>query len=156
MYTLLTGNCSYLVKSTALASRFYLGRATEEIDRRMKLIKPPQEFRRSPRSVSSMKQWKASEFRAWLLYYCIPVLSGILPPDYIYHLSLLVSAMHVLLDDTIESAQAHKDLTLFYRLVPDLYGEGICTANMHLLIHLPQFVHDWGHCGATAALDLKA
>ena len=129
------------------ASRFYLGRATGEIDRKLKLIKPPQEFRRSPRSVSSMKQWKASEFRAWLLYYCLPVLSGILPPDYIYHLSLLVTAMHILLSDAIRTEdldKAHEYLTLFYRLVPELYGERVCTANMHILIHLPQFVRDWG------------
>lgn len=127
--------------------RFYLGRVTKEIDKRIRLIRPPQEFRRSPRSVSVMKQWKASEFRAWLLYYCIPVLSGILPADYIYHLSLLVSAMHILLGDAIPSADidtAHNLLLLFYRLTPQLYGTGICTANTHLLIHLSQFVHNWG------------
>lgn len=94
-----------------------------------------------------MKQWKASEFRAWLLYYCLPVLSGIMPSDYIYHLSLLISAIHILLGDTIILAdvdKAHKQLALFYRLVPELYCEEICTANMHTLIHLSQFVLDWG------------
>ncbi len=50
------------------------------------------------------KQWKASEYRAWLLYYCLPVLSNLLPSDYIYHLSLLVSAMHILLGDIISIA----------------------------------------------------
>lgn len=33
---------------------------------------PPQEFIRSPRSVSSFKQWKTSEFCARLLYYSLP------------------------------------------------------------------------------------
>lgn len=127
--------------------RFYLGRATKVIDERLKQIKPPHEFRRSPRSVTSMKQWKASEFRAWILYYCLPVLSGILPADYIYHLSLLVSAMHILLGDAIPKGdinKAHKLLVLFYRLTPQLYSEDICTANIHLLIHLSDCVQNLG------------
>ena len=99
MHAILEGISRRLL-STCLDSknhsrRYYLGRVTEEIDKRLKQIKPPQEFRRSPRSLSSFKQWKASEFRAWLLYYCLPVLSDLLPSDYIYHLSLLVSPMHI-------------------------------------------------------------
>ena len=106
-----------------------------------------------------MKQWKASEFRAWLLFYSLPVLSGLLPPDYIYHLPLLVPAMHILLGDAIQIADIEKvqeQLELFYRLVPQLYQFEICTANMHCVIHLSQFVRNWGQCGATAALALKA
>ena len=127
--------------------RFYLGGSIEEIDRRMLKIKPPQEFRRSPRSVKMMKQWKASEYRAWLLYYSLPVLSNLLPSDYIYHLALLVSAMHILLGDAIQSSDidiAHELLVSFYELVPKLYPISISTANMHSIIHLAQFVRDWG------------
>lgn len=94
-----------------------------------------------------MKQWKASEFCAWLLFYSLPVLSGLLPPDYIYHLSLLVSAMHILLADAIQIAdiqKAQEQLELFYRLVPQLDLFEICTANMHCVIHLSQFVRNWG------------
>jgi len=36
-----------------------------------------------------------------MLYYCIPVLSGILPPQCHAHLELLVSSMHILLSDSI-------------------------------------------------------
>ena len=151
MHAILEGISRRLL-STCLDSknhsrRYYLGRVTAEIDKRLKQIKPPQEFRRSPRSLSSFKQWKASEFRAWLLYYCLPVLSDLLPPDYIYHLSLLVSAMHILLGDVIPSDDvniAHEQLNLFYHLVPELYGQEVCTANMHALVHLSQFVHNWG------------
>lgn len=126
--------------------RFYLGGVSKEIDRRLYPIKPPQEFRRTPRSVKAMKQWKASEFCAWV-FYSLPVLSGLLPPDYIYHLSLLVSAMHILLADAIQIAdieKAQEQLELFYRLVPQLDLFEICTANMHCVIHLSQFVRHWG------------
>lgn len=124
--------------------RFYLGTVTKEIDEKLQQIKPPPEFCRSPRSVSSMKQWKASEFRAWLLYYSIPVLTDILPADYIYHLSLLVSALHILLDDAIlltDIDKAHALLEHFYQLAPGLYNPGICTANMH---YLSRCVRNWG------------
>lgn len=129
--------------------RFYLGASstTKEIDRRLNRIKPPQEFRRTPRSITSYKQWKASEFRAWLLYYSLPVLSGLLPVDYIYHLSLFVSAMHILLNDTVSLADidlAHSLLDHFYKLTPQLYPIEICTMNLHSLIHLAQFVRSWG------------
>lgn len=127
--------------------RFYLGRVTKQIDERMQCIKPPQEFRRSPRSLTSYKKWKASEHRAWLLYYILPVLNKLLPADYVYHLSLLVSALHILLGDMIplnDAKEAHKLLLLFYELFPDLYSPEMCTANMHSLIHVTQFVLNWG------------
>jgi hypothetical protein len=81
---------------------------TEVIDERIQKITLPPEFRRSPRSLSSMKQWKASEHRAWLFYYRLPVLSDLLPPDYIYHLSLLISALHILLGDSITTDDVNK------------------------------------------------
>lgn len=94
-----------------------------------------------------MKLWKASEHRAWLLYYSLPVLSDLLPPDYIYHLSLLVSAMHILLGDSIpigDVDMADQQLQLFFKLVPQLYYPKICGTNIHNLIHISQFVLNWG------------
>lgn len=130
--------------STNHKYRFYLGRITDVIDERIQKIRPPPEFRRSPRSVTCMKQWKASEHRAWLLYYALPVLSDLLPPDYIYHLSLLVSAMHILLGDSIPSDdvdKAHQQLQIF---VSQLYYPKMCGTNIHNLIHISQFVFNWG------------
>ncbi len=138
---------STILDSKNHAYRYYLGTVTNVIDEKMRSIKPPEEFRRSPRSVTTIKQWKASEFRAWILYYCIPVLNGILPADYIYHLSLLVSAMHILLGDAIPLADidtAQELLQRFYTLTLQLYSRSICTANMHLLIHLSECVRNWG------------
>ncbi len=138
---------SFCLDSKNHSCHLYLGRDIEVMDKKIKSIKPPQEFRRSPRSISSFKQWKASEYRAWLLYYCLPVLSNLLPSDYIYHLSLLVSAMHILLGDIISIADvkiAQEQLNLFFYLVPELYNEELCTANMHILIHLSECVQNWG------------
>ena len=150
---------SFCLDSKNHSWRFYLGRVTEEIDMKMKFIKPPQEFRRSPRSISNFKQWKASEYRAWLLYYCLPVLSNLLLPDYIYHLSLLVSAMHILLGDTIPMSDvkiAQEQLNLFYYLVPELYREKLCTANTHILAHLSESVQNWGPLWAYSCFGFES
>ena len=55
--------------------RFYLFKEVKQIDEMLLCIKPPHEFRRTPRSIEkTLSYWKASEFRAWLLYYSIPIL----------------------------------------------------------------------------------
>ena len=59
-------------------------------------IKPPQEFRSTPCPIEEMLfYWKSSEFKAWLLYYSLPIILTYLPSDYVNHFSLLISAMHI-------------------------------------------------------------
>ena len=119
-----------------------------QIDKAMQKIKPPHELPRRPRSIeSSLKFWKASEYRAFILFYAVPVLKKYLPSDYVCHLSLLVFSLSKLLSDEIKSdmlTTIQKNLELFYKLIPRLYGEEVCTANMHSLIHLVKFVSLWG------------
>ncbi len=127
--------------------RFYLGRKVSEIDNVLLQIKPPHDFRRSPRSIKTCKYWKATEYRAWLLCYAIPVLSNFLPRDYLHHLSLLVTSIHILLGTSITSTNlelAHSMLLRFYELIPQLYPETLCTMNAHNLIHLCEYVNRWG------------
>lgn len=68
-------------------------------------VKPPMELQRAPRSIDNLSFFKASEYRAWLLFYGLPILSVFLPPDYVHHLSLLVSSMHILLSDEIDTSE---------------------------------------------------
>ena len=120
---------------------------TKQINKKLLRIKPPEEFRRTPRPIQTYSNWKASELRAWLLYYSLPVLSGILPADYIHHLSMLVSAIHLLLGDAIcvpDIDKAHQLLEEFYKLTPQIYPQAVCTMNFHGLIHLSKFVRTWG------------
>lgn len=54
--------------------RFYLSKNVQQIDKLLLAIKPPHEFRRSPRCIqTTVKHWKASELRSFLLFYAIPV-----------------------------------------------------------------------------------
>lgn len=138
---------NYWFDSKYHGTRFYINRHAAEIDRLLLRIKPPHEFRRTPRSVQSSKYWKASELRAWLLFYSLSVLSSFLPLDYLKHLSLLVSSMHILLSTSISHSDieaAHLMLVRFYELIPNLYPQTLCTMNCHSLIHLCECVQRWG------------
>ena len=116
------------------------------INKAMLSIKPTSEIPRIPRPLSLMSFWKASEFRFWMLC-SFPVLSEYLPSDYVHHLSLLVASIWVLLSDNISKSDLDLIDELLYnfqKLVPVMYTPLMCTANMHLLLHLVQIVRLWG------------
>jgi hypothetical protein len=46
----------------------------------------------------------ASEVRSWLLYYCLPVLKGILPDDLYCHYALLATSVYLLLQQPVTQA----------------------------------------------------
>ena len=72
------------------------------------------------------KLFTASEYRAWLLFYCLPVLNGILPPTYLKHLALLVCSMHILLGARISQESlpvVEYMLDKFYCQFEELYGK---------------------------------
>ena len=80
---------------------FYLGRKVQRIDQRLLGISPPSEITRAPRTLKDRTFWKASEWRAFMLYSLI-VLHGILPAVYLKHFFLLVFGVYTLLGDNIE------------------------------------------------------
>lgn len=140
--------CKIWLKGEYRNHRFYLLAKLKAIDKHLLTIKPPHEFRRSPRSIeNTVKHWKASEFRAFLLFYSIPILMNFFPPDYLHHLNLLVKSVYILLSTHIYSESliaAEEMLMVFYRTLPRLYPNEVCTVNVHSLIHICQSVQ---HCG---------
>ena len=131
-----------------------------KIDQSLRIQHPPHDFTRPPRSiVSHLSYWKASEFRNWLLYYSLPLLKHFLPPLYLHHFSLLVCAMHILLQTDLSNAQcnaAEEMLQDFYKLLPELYGDLSCTMNAHSLIHIPYFVRHWGPLWSMSAFSFES
>ena len=81
---------------------YSLQRSMQTINQLINKIKPTDQIRRLPRSLDHLSFFKASEYQSWMLFYSIPVLSLFLPPDYVQHLSLLVSSMHILLSDNLK------------------------------------------------------
>ena len=69
-----------------------------------------------------------SELRAWLLFYCVPVLEGVLNDEYLEHLCYLVAAFHLLLGDCISGQDltfANECLVKFYSKAEELYGNQV-------------------------------
>jgi len=127
---------------------YYIGRQVKTIDSRLETINPPSIITRKPRKLSThFKYYKASEYRAFLLYYSLPVLSGILPSQYLNHYSLLVVSIHTLLQQSISDRQLNQCQSLintFCRQFEVLYGQRYMSANVHLLLHLPSTVRQLG------------
>ena len=127
---------------------FYIGRSVELVDKRLKEIKPPSAISRNPRAISKhFKYFKASEYRAFLLYYSLPVLTGILPVQYWDHYCLLVVAISALLSESISHDQisyCSQLLNKFCAQFSTLYGERYMSINLHLLLHLPDTVRELG------------
>ena len=114
------------------------------LDQRLLEIQPPSCITRKSCSISKhMKYFKASEYRAFLLYYSLPALAGLLPQKYWDHHALLVIAIYWLLQQSISSHQVEvcqMMLNQYCYQFSSLYSERYMTANLHLLLHLPDTV----------------
>ena len=128
--------------------QYYIGRKLSIVDSRLKAINPSSIIIRKPRKLSThFKYMKASEYCAFLLYYSLPVLSGILPSPYLSHFSLLVMSIHTLLQQSISDRQilqCENMINLFCQQFEILYGQRYMSANVHLLLHLPNTVRQLG------------
>ena len=127
MHAVLEGTIKSLLKNwfdpANHGKAYYLGLHKKNIDKLAAQIKPPTEINRAPRSLELLSFWKASEFRAWMLYYSLPLLKAFLPSEYIHHLALLISALHILLSEAIPTTSidvANEMLCTFYKLMPKL------------------------------------
>jgi len=89
---------------------------------------------RIPRSLQERKHNKASEYRAWLLFYAVPVMDGILPEKQYQHFMLLVQAIYILLKESISPEDLTKASLLlehFCLRAKRMYDERIETFNLH-------------------------
>ncbi len=77
----------------------------DEVDERLLSIRPPSYITRLPRSIKQhVAYWKANECRAWLIFYSVPALCGVLSNDYYQHHLLIVEAIHILCKVEISQA----------------------------------------------------
>jgi hypothetical protein len=120
---------------------------TSRIDDVLKDVKPPDDIHRLPRSVTDRKFWKAAEYRNFLLIYSPIVLMHVLPLRFYKHWLLFVNGIRLLLELSISFSklqQSKKCLMKFVTLVSELYGDEQVSYNVHILLHLPDAVADWG------------
>ncbi|KAK1166316.1 hypothetical protein AOXY_G12915, partial [Acipenser oxyrinchus oxyrinchus] len=139
--------------------QFYIGLQINKIDSRLLDIKPPSTISRVPHSVTLRKYWKAHEWYAWLMFYSIPVLKGILQGRFFYHWCQLAEGVATLLREEVTSEDVEhceKIFTHFVVLMEDLYGIEHVTYNVHLTLHLAKSVCDWGPLWAHSAFAFES
>lgn len=138
---------------------WYIGTKADIIDQKLLAIKPPVEITRTPRSIQDRKYWKASEWRSFLLFYSLLILNGVLKKKYWNHLSLLVFALHILLQQQFKRCEvsvAEIALKKFVIQFEVLYGIKNVSFNVHLLTHLADSVKNWGPLWATSTFSFES
>ena len=107
----------------------------------------PREFSRKPRSLLEVNQWKATEFRQFLLYTGPVVLNGKLPNHLYRNFMLLSVSIRFLLCPTLclEYCDYAKELLVnFVKNFSGIYGEDMLIYNVHCLTHLAEDAKKYG------------
>lgn len=107
----------------------------------------PVEFSRLPRSFKEWKDYKATEFRQFLIYTGPVVLIGILQKDAYLHFLLLHISIRILLSVTYCKKLWHvADIALkkFVTLCEHIYSREFISYNVHGLLHLTEDVLKFG------------
>lgn len=107
----------------------------------------PSEFVRSPRSLSEVKRWKATEFRQFLFYTGSLALKGVISKQKYQNFLTLSVAMRILSSSKLCHSftdYAEELLIHFVKMVKNLYGPEFLSHNFHNLLHLVDDVRCFG------------
>ena len=109
--------------------------------------KPPRRITRSPRPITDRANWKASEWRSWLLFYSLPCLQNVLPEKYWKHWAKLVAVAQILSSNSISKKDLEEANTLIIEYTVEfqqIFGKQHMTYNLHLLLHVIRSVRMFG------------
>jgi len=98
----------------------------------------PCDFSRKPRKFEEVARFKATEFRAILIYYGFVILKDIITDDCYKNFKALSIAMTILLSPHHVSLRqyAHDLLEYFVKSFEQIYGQMYMAPNIHGLLHL--------------------
>ena len=110
----------------------------------------PTDFARRPRSLKFLKQWKATEFRQFLLYTGPVIMKDILNNEMYENFINLHIAVKFLIDSDKVSTTTNVDLAehLFENFVESfttIYGQRYVSHNVHNLLHVAPDVRKYGN-----------
>ncbi|KAE8736698.1 hypothetical protein FOCC_FOCC017847, partial [Frankliniella occidentalis] len=126
--------------------RFSISKCIVDVNLRLKCITPTGEVSRTPRPLEERSDWRGHEWYFWVIVYSVPCLKGILPAQYLNHWALLVSALAILMQNSVaksDVAYAHRYLHQFVVDIDHLYSKSNVTFSIHLLTHLKQSVENF-------------
>lgn len=133
---------------------FSLFRKINIVNARLKKLNLPHFLERLPLNVSDIIHWKASQFRTFLFYLSLCVLSNdVMNEKYFKHYLLFVHGTSICNSSSISKNDLNfADLLLhqFVREFSDLYGLNFMSHNLHLLLHLVKTVLSLGPLWATS------
>lgn len=107
----------------------------------------PCEFRRKIRHVDDVEHFKASEFRTFLLYAGPVLFRDVFSEQYFNHFLYLHFAIFSFSSPEYCVSffdQATYCLQKFVSLMPSLFYPSVVSYNVHALLHIPQFVRQYG------------
>lgn len=138
-------------------------RKIDEISSRLQVCRHhyPVEFSRRPRPLKLFKYWKATEFRAFVLYLGPVVLQNIWPNSNLYkhflmlHCSIYILCNNYICNDVIWRSYANDLLHCFVQNVPKFYSEEFLVYNVHNLLHLADDVYNFGPLDSFSAFPFE-
>ncbi|XP_057330917.1 uncharacterized protein LOC130671204 [Microplitis mediator] len=140
------------------SSEFLTVKKRKIINERLINIKPPNEIHRVPRALQKKKSWKATEWRSWLLFYSVPILTEILNQELLESYKLFVKSVQKLLSSDISEEDlltCETDLLQFVYDCQRLYGDSFMTFNIHSLQHMVQSVRENGPASCNSAYPFE-
>lgn len=158
--------CSGVIKTLSVlwfdsenhSKPFYLGNVADSIEKVFAKIKVPYETPRAVRPIKEMANWKASEWRTWLFVLPI-VLVDVMPKVYYDHICKLSKTVRSYLSTEITENDLISGEIALNEFVCDLsvlYGNNLCTYNVHLLTHLTDTVRNFGPLWNTSCFLFEA
>ena len=154
MHCIMLGVVKTLFNIWMSNTKTYLKSDKKLIEDNLLKIKVPSCFNRFPRAFNDWKQYKATEFQNFLLYYVFPCFKEILNSQYLEHFLLLQQAVSILLTKPITESMlldANVLLECFVCGYQELYSEDHMTFNVHLLLHQVDAVRYCGPFWTTSA-----
>ncbi|KAK3911504.1 Integration host factor subunit beta [Frankliniella fusca] len=128
------------------------------INRRWLAIKFRTCISRKPRRILSVKRWRGTEFRNFLLY-GLPCLEGTVGDNIIFNLSHLANAVFLLSKQSIgedDLIQAEEDIMIFLFQLQDMFGVHEMKFNVHVLVHLVEVVRALGNLWAHSTFNFES
>lgn len=114
---------------------------------RIEQLKPPMHFRRKPRALLDLANFKATEFLHLLLYYIRFAVGNLLSTKVIKNIELLSAAIFILCKPELNEQQLRVAGDYLNKFTDDfeiIYGKGAVTMNCHLLRHYENMVRNCG------------
>ena len=120
----------------------------------------PCEFNRRSRSLAFWKQWKATEYRHFLLYFGPFLLKNVLEHKVYHnflklHLSILILNHQNLISNSDNIEYAESLLINFIYEFQEIYGKNNVTHNIHNLLHLAKDVKKYDTLESFSAFDFE-